>query len=113
MSKERLTPPIKVIEVNGTQGGKDWTDWLLADENVREFEAMTGSAPIYCAVGNKEIADEFVRRVNAFDDMLAAWEGFKLKEDWIVSAQGSNITLRVPVEVIQAIAAAKEKAQGK
>ena len=67
-----LTPPIKLVEVHGAEGDREWTDFLLADEGAREFDVMAGLAPIYCQVGNAVIADDFVRRVNAHDGLVAA-----------------------------------------
>lgn len=72
MTETTLTPPIKLIRIDGTQGGQDFTDWLLADEGVREFEAMIGTAQVYCQLGNEAIAKAFVLRVNAHDGLVKA-----------------------------------------
>ena len=55
-------------------------------------------------------AEERIR--DAAPDMLAALKGFNLTPDMIVAAQGDDIILRVPIEVIRQAAAAVAKAEG-
>jgi hypothetical protein len=51
--------------------------------------------------------------IAAAPDLLAALKEFRLKEEYVVGAQGQHLILRVPLDAIQKAAAAIAKAEGR
>lgn len=88
----------------GADGWKPWDGAIEIAGNGGETVAWTPSGSGFEAVDARLIA--------AAPEMLEALKGFNLKEDWIVSGQANSLTLRVPISVIQAAAAAIAKAEG-